>query len=1567
MPKTITVEAPDGRHVTLQYDDAQGPPSEEELNSIFGVSRHADVPQEPTDKSFNLNAAVDQAGNVVRSVVGGVADAGAGIVDTVTNVPRALGAPIASFQEALKAERAQEGNTYNQARLSTDLQAKDIPFLKNLEGVIGPTINPANFLGQVLGTAPLTAQALGAALPVGVGRVGTGIAAGATEGYLQGAAAPTNAQNPQQELLQRLTGGAAGAAVGSVLGGAGGAVANKLHTVPIEAATTELHLAQSYEDVARNKLDEAMKALHEHPHAETEQGFKIAKEHHDEATAELEKVRKNYEKSVQRYGLPPQEAIPEAPGAEPQPAPPIDNGQQRISSGSSIGLDNGGADFVRPALPDPRTARDNPNRPPAVQTAEGQFPAIPTGQAVPDSRSLVKSPIVTQKPPRGPLITPPPPRADIARGQAPFIHTPETLDLEIKRAIMQNALGETDQAIRETMQDIASNPEYAAYASENYARLVKEAHAELNAEIDKRYIKELESGKFLEAGDGKNYGQGQEGNNAGDSGGSENRSQDGGPQSEQGAAGTQETATEKPRGSITKLNAFPQNVIDYLAKKANPQGSIKLNDAQRSSLSLRQYQTQTGPQNPGFMGMLKEAAQNMKDEIKPAFTNRFDAIQKLGEDPKHAVNRFFGLSAEGSSYLFDLGSKVKAAVGSDPAVEKAFNEYLLLKRLEGRATANPADPMVIRRFPASSASLGGVSDIQAALRDIENDIGPRGYQEFQRLEGEVQNLVKKMQDLMVDTGIVSVEDMATLRAADPNYVKFASLSHALDDLEAMRSSSGKKLGVNSQGGLIGKVKEYTQAVHANDDRPVLDNLPDYVERIVKRVRENEVVKTSIDALGQGAIPSTGNTGLNLADWAPVSHMVDGKVVEHYIPKPIAEAIDRMTPTQAKGFGKVLQWSTRLQTGLATGYNPIFSIVQAVKDIPTALVQNTDIAAGIIKNLPKAAKESLTEAYTGEASPLLREFYESGAGGSFVGEYKNSSLLKGLSGEKELRKFDEFKPKHMVEIGAKGRFLEMISRVNTSVDNTPRVAAFKARKDALARAGASPKQIIQGAVQTGRNATVDFAEGGYLTKQINQAIPFANVAIQGPTIALKQLKKSYEANPAAFAAVVGATVVFPEVMSFWNNHRSKEVADAYDDIEPYVKNNNVIFILDTQKDEKTKKLKHVLMYPMNDSMKQIRNVASASAQLAYTQDTSEAGRAFVEGLKIVPGGQFLPVEADSEKKGVFGSGVQLSPAPILNTIPLIIKPFVEVSANRDLFRGRDILTKDQKIANEGTPEQRGQITKPQTSSAGIVLSEAIGGIAQVNPIQADYVLNSTIFSGGGSLLGNMVNLITDQIPGYKPTAPKETGIVDQFKRRFTEAATGNIDKKQAREDSEAIAQSGLKAIQKKNALRILIPIIKDETLTAEQLGQKLLEEKNKLDKLSMRDPIDFDKLIEQAAVETMYPMDDFQYRLQRMGKLDRIEAVIKRVDSLPEEQAALFLKSLEAHGISLDFGSITPKTEDNTAKPGPSNTKPIRGPISALQAKPTQEIAVLGDGLYKVTRNGKTQIVRKTATGFTVIG
>jgi Large polyvalent protein associated domain 38 len=1554
--KTITLEAPDGKRVTLEYDEAQGPPTESELNTIFGVSPNGDVPQEPTDKSFNLNAAVDQAGNIGRSVVGGIADAGAGIVDAATVIPRALGAPIGSFQSALAQERGQSGDSYNQAKAATDIPIENIPGLSALQGIIGPTINPANFIGQLIGTG-------GATLGAGAAKLGP-LGAGAIEGGLQGVITPTEAgASPQEELKQRTIGGIAGASLGLGLGLAGGAIANKLkHAVPIEAATTELHLAQSYENTARDKLGEALQALHTHPHPETEQAFKIAKAHYDEAFTELEKVRKSYEKSVQRYGLPPKSLEENASTAQS----PIVDGQQASDAGPNIGLDTGGADFVRAALPDPRTARDAPNRPPTVQISENQFPPIARGASVDQSRAITKGPILAGKPPRGPLITPPPPRADIARGQATFVHTPETLDTEIKRAIMQNALGEADDEIRNTMQDIVSNPQYAAYAQEHYPRLVEEAMAELNAEIDKRYLQE--STAVLEAPkDGKTAGEEQKGIASSDSGGSENRTQDGGSQSKPGTAETQEAPSEKSRGSITKLNAFPQNVIDYLQEKTNPQGSVRLSDAQRSSLSLRSYQTQAAPQSPGFLSMLKTAAQNMAAEIKPAFTNRFDAIQKLGADPKYAVNRFFGLSAEGSSYLLQLGTQVKKVVGSDPAVEKAFNEFLLLKRLQGRATANPADPMVLRRFPASQYSVGGISDIQAALRDIENDIGPQGWSDFQRLEGEVKGLIEKMQDLMVDTGIVSVNDMAALRAADPNYVKFASMSHALEDMEAMRSASGKKLGVNSQGGLIGKVKEYTQAVHANDDRPVLDNLPDYVERIVKRVRENEVVKTSVNALGQGAIPSTGNTGLNLADWAPVSHMVNGQVVEHYIPKPIAIAIDRMTPTQAKGFGRVLQWSTRLQTGLATGYNPIFSVVQAVKDIPTALVQNTDIAGGIVKNLPKAAKESLTEAYTGEASPLLREFYESGAGGSFVGEYKDSSLLKSLAGQKELRTFEEFKPKHMTQLGARGKLLEMIGRVNTAVDNTPRVAAFKARKEALTRSGASPKEILQGAVHTGRNATVDFAEGGQLTKQVNQVIPFANVAIQGPAIALKQLKKSYEANPAAFAAVVGSTVIFPEVMSFWNNHRSKEIADAYDDIEPYVKNNNVIFVLDAQRDEKTKKLKHVLMYPMNDSMKQIRNTVSATAQWAYTQDASEAGRAFTEGLKIIPGGQFLPVEADSSQKGVFGSGVQLSPAPILNTVPLIIKPFIEVSANRDLFRGRDILTKDQLSANQGTPEQREQIIKPQTSSAGKVLSKAVGEVAPINPIQADYVLNSTIFSGGGSLLGDIVNLITDQIPDYKPTAPKESGLLPQFQRRFREAATGNIDKKQAREDAEAVAGSGLKAIQKRNALKILIPIIKDESLSAEQLGEKLLDEKTKLDKLSIRDPIDFDKLIEQAALDVIYPMDDFQYRLQKMGKADRLNAVKQRVDSLPLEQAELFLKSLEAHGISLDFGSITPKSEENVIKEKPVVSKPAEGPVSVLQVKPKQDIAVLGNGLYKVTRNGKTQIVRKTATGFTIIG
>jgi hypothetical protein len=1489
MPVT-KFQGPDGRIVKLDIPEGDPGPTETELDEYFASSAPAKVEGSQgktlpsatgsTPGTFDLSAAVDQAGNIVRQVAGGAADAVAGLADTATVIPRALGVDIPSLQQGLKKEREALGN-FKTSKAATDIRTEDIPILNQFKDAIGETVNPSNFLGQLLATASVGIQAAGR---------GGAAGAGALTGALQGAIAPQDTANPQEELARR----AVSSGLGAAIGGAGGAVAGKIAqkvNPSLDASHLMLQMHQADEAAASDILEQASKAFQDNPHPETQTAFKLAYDSHNKALAATEKAQKQYDKAIKRYGLPSssEEVVPEAG--------PISEGVQSSSNPNAVGAVSGGA-----------------------------VPPSSTGGAVtpnpsPDTTAIAKRT----------LVTPPPPRS--APGTAAYAHTPETLDTEITRAIMQTELGEADDVVRETMRDIMSNPKHAAYAKENYEQLRQAAKQELASEIELRFAKaEAEELKLLEKGNGQADTSPSQGVDAGNSNGSQSGSADGGPESvSQSATATQDTQAANEGTGITQLNAFPQNVIDFIAKPVEIKGRVGLTPAQQRLAGIRPYKTQDYADTKPFMQRVRDWGNRIKDTATSNWTNRFNEIQKLGEDPRYAVDRYFGLSSEAGSYLSSLAAKVSDGIGNDPAMLKHFNEYLLLKRLEGRAMANPADPMVLKRFPTTQGGVGGYTEITQRLQDMEQDLGANILGEFDTAQGHVKNLISDIHQLWQDTGLFSADDIANLTAADPDYVPLASMSKALDQLEAMTSSSGKKLGVNSLGGLVKKVGEFNQ-VMMSDDKPALDNLIDMVERSVKLVRKNEVVRTTVEGLGKAAVPMENNTGLNLADWAPVSHHVDGKVVEHMVPRPVAEAVDKMTPQQTQGLAKFISKLTGIQTQFLTGVNPVFAVVQVVKDLPTALIQAPDVATGTLKNLPGAAKDTFTEALSGRLTPRMQEFYQAGAGGSFVDDYRAGG---------DFKKFGEVMPKTLLQ---SKNPLTMIERLNKAIDNTTRLSVYQAKKDA----GANAAQAVNAA----RNATVDFAEGGSISKQVNQYIPFANVGIQGAKLSLDALKANYKEHPAALAAVLGTVVGVPEMASWFNNHRNPEVAKAYDDLPAYEKTANIVFILDGKKNPDTGKYDGIIKYPMNDSFKQIRGAFIAGLQYAQSQyvddktdgtvknDPSYLGQMAVETIKIMPGGQFIPISADAGKPDSWGTGVSISPEPIYSALPFLMRQSVELGVNKDTFRNRDILTKrEQDIAKD--PAQRENVARPTTTSAARLLSKATGS----TPVQTDYALDTTIFSGAGKTIKWVANQLTDQL-AQAPTKTKDTSLVAQFRDRFMGAYGGNLDKRVERDNAEGLAATALRGQQRTNAKKEIKTIL-DQGYPQEVQASKLREVLDRIAKIvGPLDDKEINKILEDAIVEHASPSTPYIRTLKAMGKAARYQSVAEHMKDMDDTQKALFLQSLEIHKITLEA--------------------PIDPQASVVQPSKVQ-VAEVSPGTYRVTtRSGKVKTVTKQPDGSLVI-
>jgi hypothetical protein len=482
--------------------------------------------------------------------------------------------------------------------------------------------------------------------------------------------------------------------------------------------------------------------------------------------------------------------------------------------------------------------------------------------------------------------------------------------------------------------------------------------------------------------------------------------------------------------------------------------------------------------------------------------------------------------------------------------------------------------------------------------------------------------------------------------------------------------------------------------------------------------------------------------------------------------------------------------------------------------------------------------------------------------------------------------------------------------------------------------------------------VDFAEGGYLTKAINQAIPFANVAVQGPKIALSQLQKNLKEHPVALASVVGVTVVLPEYVAWHQNHSTPEIAAVYDDLDAGEKERNVIFVWGTEKDPETGKYTQVTKYPINDSFKEIRNSVMAAAQYAATQDLAYAGKGFEAAKKVIPGGQFIPTSADSEQEGAFGTGVKFDPAVVINSLPFGLKQTAELKSNYSFFRKIPLLNKVQKdVAERGNAEQVAALTKDSTTSAARLLNKAIG----LSPIESDYLLDNTLFGGGGEILKSLSNYLTDTlVPEFKPAKPRDTDLFSQYERRFVGARGGDKEKRETRTANVLVAKDSLRKHQENNLLKQITGVIRDDKMTPEEKGAKYKDIVKNLTETGSGDADTFLKLYDKASIKVSYPMDNLIYDLKRMSPDDAFKIVKGQLDKIESDKQKLqFIEILDENNVKYE--------PDEPATPAAPK-------VSAVPSTPSRKVTPLGDGVYKISDAKGIRTVRKEQDGsYSIVG
>lgn len=395
--------------------------------------------------------------------------------------------------------------------------------------------------------------------------------------------------------------------------------------------------------------------------------------------------------------------------------------------------------------------------------------------------------------------------------------------------------------------------------------------------------------------------------------------------------------------------------------------------------------------------------------------------------------------------------------------------------------------------------------------------------------------------------------------------------------------------------------------------------------------------------------------------------------------------------------------TRFLAAINTQYNPVFGLLNAVRDVQGAALNlaTTPIAdkrAFVLGKAPAALRAIWqAERYGNRASPWAKLYDQLQLAGGTTGyrEIFRAGKERSEALQREIDSMDRGVPRKVLDY-----MLNWLDHYNTAIENAIRLTAFKAALDK----GQSQEQ----AASIAKNLTVNFNRKGRLGRELGAMYAFFNAAVQGTARMLQTLDPRTRHGKAIIIGGIMVGVVQALVGAAAMDD------DDWDSIPEFTKQRNFIIPLG----------KSYAMIPMPLGFNVLPNIGRI-----LTEAISSGGAKWRQQIP-----DLLSVLLDNANP--IGSGTF---AQIL--APTVADPIIALAENKD-FTGRQIFKED---ANQMRPKPGFQRSKDTAStlSKGIAYganwasggTDYTPGLVSPTPDQLDYVFG-TITGGLGRELNKV---------------------------------------------------------------------------------------------------------------------------------------------------------------------------------------------------------------------------------------
>lgn len=754
-----------------------------------------------------------------------------------------------------------------------------------------------------------------------------------------------------------------------------------------------------------------------------------------------------------------------------------------------------------------------------------------------------------------------------------------------------------------------------------------------------------------------------------------------------------------------KINPSEGNIpqteqyINDLVKKQSDAGSIeKGGKLQQGKSFLSQLKTKLVDSTAPIEDLLGQAQKKGNFQVLPS------------KDISNQIDRAIRSRELAGQFLKDNG--LVNVIRDVPNID-ALNQYLIAKH-------------------APEVAAAGFKTGRDSAKDTQlvKDLAPT-YEPFAQ---KVTQYGQKLLDYAVQTGLVTQESATALKQKYPNYVPLNRIFNELEKTSIPEGVGGKGVASLSKQSVVQKLQGS--------------------ERAIKNPIESLLTKT-VDAFSQGERNQAGQILASYKDLPGFEGLIkevpkgennppntfsflENGVKKTFETTPeIASAAKFLDKRQLGFIGNIFATPVRLARVGITGVNIPFIAANLAKDQVSAFINSDHALQTSIAN-PKVFLKSIWTAI-GHGNEYDNWIRSAGGGTSFdiSRSEPNTSIAQIRSGK-------NVKSKIGYTVTHPSQLLRTVESIVSRGEETTRLQQYIGTRDALIKQGRTPQDAEILATKASRQNTVDFARSGDWGKALNSVFLYMNAGIQGSRTLLRNL----EQKPVQTATKIGLSVFVPvAAVTAWNLSDPKRAA-AYNDIQNYEKDNNLVIVPpNPTKDPKTGKW-NVIKVPFS------QEVASLTVPI----------RKGIEGLKGYDGPGFGDFAS-----AIIGSTTSLNaqnPSQIAGQfIPQAIKPELEATLNKNTFTNTDIVPQyiNGQASKNLPPNMQAY---PDTSGT----AREIGGVLNTSPLKVNQFIHSTL---GG--VGDQVINASDRAQASAGIIPKEQiggqSITQGLAGRFSQAAGG----------------------------------------------------------------------------------------------------------------------------------------------------------------------------------------------------